>query len=191
MDLLLLDNADPNLERLVRSLTDMGIDVATYHNDEIEIDHVRALAPDRIIISTGDGTPAEAGITLPLIRELGIEYPILGVGLGMVSIAAAFGARAVSSGSSVASSLRMEHQGTNILAGLPSPFTVTADPALAFVLRVLPSQLWTTAWSDENEVTGLAHMILPLAGVLALPSDPVHLQQLLGNFLTLSDMTHR
>lgn len=191
MQLLLIDNADPDLDRLVRLLTHAGADVSTYRNDEIEIDDVRALAPDRIVVSSGDDTPAEAGITLPLIRELGIEYPILGIGLGMVCIATAWGARAIASTSTVASSLQVEHKGASVLAGLPSPLAVVADPALAFVLRTLPSGLWITAWSDDNEVMGLAHATLPLVGVLALPSDPAHAQQLVSSFLALSDLASR
>jgi anthranilate/para-aminobenzoate synthase component II len=189
MRVVLIDNAGPDLDLLIRPLAALGAVISTYGNDEIEIDDIHAHAPDHIIIGTGEDTPAEAGITLPVIRELGIEYPILGIGLGMVSIAAAFGARAVPSMSSVASSLQIEHEGANILAELPSPLAVVADPALMFVLRALPSGLWTTAWSDDNEIMGLAHVTLPLAGIAALPRDPAHAQRLLDNFLTFSDLT--
>lgn len=186
MDVLLLDNGDPDINQLGRMLADLGASVAICDNDAIEIDDVRVRAPDYIVIATGEDLPAEAGITLPLIRELGIEYPILGIGLGMLCIAVAFGARVVPTALPPTS---MEHESTNVLAGLPSPFAVAADPALAFELRLLPSGLWTTAWGDENQVMGLAHATLPLVGVLALPASAAHAQRLLHNFLSLPRMT--
>jgi anthranilate synthase component 2 len=187
MDVLLLDNGDPKIKHLDRMLTELGARVSTYANDEVEVDDVRTRAPRYVVISTGEDTPAETGITLPLIRELGIEYPILGIGLGMVCIAVAFGARVIPTISPPAA---MEHEGANLLAGLPSPLAVAADPALLWELRMLPSGLWSTAWSDENQVMGLAHATLPLIGLLALPSSPVHAQQILRNFLALPRLGH-
>ena len=187
MDVLLLDNGDPEIEYLDRMLTGLGACVSTYANDEVEVDDVRTRAPDYIVISTGEDIPAETGITLPLIRELGIEYPILGIGLGMVCIAVAFGSRGVLTMSPPAT---MEHKGANLLAGLPSPLVLAADPALTWELRLLPSGLWTTAWSDENQVMGLAHATLPLAGLLSLPPSPEHVQQILRNFLALPPLSN-
>ncbi len=182
MDVLIIDNGDPAIDQLSSLLHQLGVDAVTYANDEIELDDVRASAPKRIIISTGDELPADAGITLPLIREIGIDFPLLGIGLGMVCIAVAFGSRA-----SAAASIpvALEHDGASILLGLPSPLSVASDPALVFELRVPPPGLWTMAWSNENQIMGLAHATLPMVGLVALPASPDHARHVLANFLAL------
>src|SRR5918997_48909 len=95
MNILLIDNYDSFTYNLYQYLSELGAQVAVKRNDEIEVDEIRELAPDKIVISPGPCTPAEAGISLPLIRELGVEIPILGVCLGHQAIGAAFGGHVI------------------------------------------------------------------------------------------------
>src|SRR5687767_10464867 len=124
MRILLLDNYDPFTSTLSHYLHQLGADVDVHRNDEIEVDEIRQLAPARIVLAPGPDTPSEAGIILPLIRELGIEIPILGIGLGHQAIAVAFGGRVLPAPEILLDAPQsIEHSGQGIFRGLRSPFT--------------------------------------------------------------------
>ncbi|MBP8250812.1 MAG: aminodeoxychorismate/anthranilate synthase component II, partial [Herpetosiphon sp.] len=163
MTVLLLDNYDSFTYNLYQYLCELGADVLVRRNDEIEIDEIRSMDEiDRIVISPGPCTPTEAGISVPLIRELCVEYPILGVCLGHQSIGAAFGGNVIR-----APQLRhgktspITHVGVGIFAGVPSPFTATRYHSLIVEEATLPSVLEATAWSNDGLIMGMRHRYLP------------------------------
>lgn len=188
MNVLLLDNYDSFTYNLYQYLSELGAHVIVKRNDEIEVDDVRDLEIERIVISPGPCTPVEAGISVPIIRELCVEYPILGVCLGHQSIGAAFGGRVIR-----APQLRhgktspITHHGEGIFAGLPSPFTATRYHSLIVEAESLPSVLEATAWSDDGLIMGLRHRTLPVEGVQFHPESIMteHGKALLSNFLRI------
>jgi anthranilate synthase component 2 len=186
MRILLLDNYDPYTSRLAHYLHELGAEVEVYRNDEIEVDEIGRLAPAKIILSPGPDEPNEAGITLPLIRELGIEIPMLGIGLGHQALAVAFGGRVHAAPTSLHNtSLAIEHSGAGILAGLPSPFSATNRSTLLVERTRLPDALETTAWSGDGQIMGLRHRTLPLESIQFDPEPGTNPQgmQILGTFL--------
>ncbi|GAA5530288.1 aminodeoxychorismate/anthranilate synthase component II [Herpetosiphon gulosus] len=190
MAVLLLDNYDSFTYNLYQYFCELGAEVVVKRNDEIEVDDIRHMeAIDRIVISPGPCTPAEAGISVPLIRELCMEYPILGVCLGHQSIGAAFGGRVIR-----APQLRhgktspITHLNVGIFAGVPSPFTATRYHSLIVEEASLPSDLEATAWSDDGLIMGLRHRTLPIEGVQFHPESIMteHGKVLLANFLSIA-----
>ena len=186
MNVLLLDNYDSFTYNLYQYRSELGATVEVHRNDEIEVDEIRALAPDRIVISPGPCTPAEAGISLPLIRELGIDIPILGVCLGHQAIGAAFGGRVIRAPEPVHGKLStIRHTGAGVFDGLPSPFAATRYHSLIVEQESLPGGLEITAWSDDGLIMGLRHRTLPVEGIQFHPESYTteHGKQLLRNFL--------
>ena len=189
MQVLLLDNYDSFTYNVYQYLCELGATVQVFRNDEIEVDAIRDLGVDRIVISPGPCTPAEAGISLPLIRELCVEYPILGICLGHQAIGAAFGGRVVR-----APEVRhgktslISHRNQGIFAGVPSPFTATRYHSLIVEEASLPAELEVTAWSDDGLIMGLRHRLLPLEGVQFHPESIMteHGKHLLHNFLSIA-----
>src|SRR3712207_4939003 len=155
MRILLLDNYDSFTYNLYQYLSELGAQVEVYRNDEIEVDQIRELAPDKIVISPGPCTPAEAGISLPLVRELGVEIPILGVCLGHQAIGAAFGGRVIRAPEPVHGKLsQIFHEGESLFTGLPSPFMATRYHSLIVERESLPSSLEVTAATDDGIIMG-------------------------------------
>jgi len=186
MRILLLDNYDSFTYNLYQYLSELGAQVEVRRNDEIEVDEIRELAPDKIVISPGPCTPTEAGISLPLIRELGVETPILGVCLGHQAIGAAFGGRVIRAPEPVHGKLSaIYHQGRSVFHGLPSPFMATRYHSLIVEHESLPSSLEVTAATDDGIIMGLRHRSLPLEGIQFHPESYTteHGKQLLKNFL--------
>ncbi|MBA3945239.1 MAG: aminodeoxychorismate/anthranilate synthase component II [Herpetosiphonaceae bacterium] len=186
MHILLLDNYDSFTYNLYQYLCELGAEVEVHRNDEIEVETIRDLAPDKIVISPGPATPAEAGISLPLIRELGVEIPILGVCLGHQAIGAAFGGKVIRAPEPMHGKLSdIHHRGDGVFADLPSPFTATRYHSLIVERSSLPSSLEVTAWSDDGLIMGLRHRSLPIEGVQFHPESYTtdHGKQLLRNFL--------
>lgn len=186
MNVLLLDNYDSFTYNLFQYLSELGAEVVVFRNDEIEVEEIRERAPDRIVISPGPCTPAEAGISLPLIRELGVDIPILGVCLGHQAIGAAFGGRVVRAPEPVHGKLsQIQHQGAGVFDGLPSPFAATRYHSLVVEQQTLPDSLEVTAWSDDGLIMGLRHRTLPVEGIQFHPESYTteHGKQLLRNFL--------
>lgn len=186
MKILLLDNYDSFTYNLFQYLSELGASVEVHRNDEIEIDEIRELAPDKIVISPGPCTPTEAGISLPLIRELGIEIPILGVCLGHQAIGAAFGGRVIRAPEPVHGKLSpILHEGQGVFKGVPSPFDATRYHSLIVERESLPSSLEVTAQTEDGLIMGLRHRDLPVEGIQFHPESYTteHGKQLLRNFL--------
>jgi anthranilate synthase component II len=186
MKILLLDNYDSFTYNLFQYLSELGATVEVARNDEIEVEEIRERAPDKIVISPGPCTPAEAGISIPLIRELGVEIPILGVCLGHQAIGAAFGGRVIRAPEPVHGKLSsIRHQGLGVFQDLPSPFGATRYHSLIVERDSLPASLEITAETEDGLIMGLRHRELPIEGIQFHPESYTteHGKQLLRNFL--------
>ncbi len=170
MKLLMIDNYDSFTWNLVHLFEERGVEVAVFRNDAITVDEAEALVPDRLVISPGPGRPAEAGISVELIRRLGPRVPTLGVCLGHQAIVEAFGgevgqAKALLHGKAS----RVEHDGSGVFADLPTVVDAGRYHSLAAV-RV-PDELVVTARTRDGEVMGVRHTELPIEGVQFHPES--------------------
>lgn len=181
-----LDNYDSFTYNLVQYLGELGAELTVRRNDEITVDGIRDLAPDRIVISPGPGTPDKAGISIALIKELAGEIPILGVCLGHQAIGEAFGGEVVRASELMHGKTSwVEHEGDSILSGLESPFEATRYHSLVVRRESLPEELLINAWTESGIIMGLRHRELPVYGVQFHPESIMTRvgKQLLGNFL--------
>ncbi len=185
--LLMIDNYDSFTYNLVQYLGELGEDVRVYRNDQITIEQIAALAPDRIVVSPGPGTPNEAGVSVELIEKFSGVMPILGVCLGHQSIGQAYGGRIVRAKKLMHGKTSMiEHTGRGVFKGLPSPFEATRYHSLVIERDSLPDCLEVTGWSqDDNEIMGVRHKTLAVEGVQFHPESILteHGHALLANFL--------
>jgi len=184
--LLVIDNYDSFTYNLVQYLGELGADVEVYRNDRITVAEIRDLAPSHIVISPGPCTPNEAGISVPVVRELGGEIPVLGVCLGHQSIAQAFGGRIVRAATLMHGKTSMiHHDGRGIFSGLANPFEATRYHSLVAERVSLPDCLEVTAHSDDGEIMGLRHRSLAIEGVQFHPESILTAvgKDLLRNFL--------
>ncbi len=184
--LLMIDNYDSFTWNLVQYLRELGQHVHTARNDEITLDAIAQLAPERIVISPGPCTPAEAGISVALIRRFAGEIPMLGVCLGHQAIGAAFGARIVRARQLMhGKTSTIEHDGTGVFRSLPGAYTATRYHSLAVERTSLPSCLEVNAWTSDGEIMGLRHRELRIDGVQFHPESILseHGHALLRNFL--------
>ena|SRR5688572_23228579 len=168
--LLMLDNYDSFTYNLVHLFEQLGAEVRVFRNDAISVDEAERLAPSHVVVSPGPGRPAEAGISVELIRRLGPRVPTLGVCLGHQAIVEAFGgevgqARALLHGK--ASSV--EHDGKGVFAGLPQGLDAGRYHSLA-ATRV-PGELEVSARTPDGEVMGVRHRELPIEGVQFHPES--------------------
>jgi anthranilate synthase component II len=189
--LLMIDNYDSFTYNLVQYLGELGVEVRVVRNDELTVEQVAALTPERIVISPGPCTPNEAGISVPVIREFAGRVPILGVCLGHQSIGQAFGgnivkARAVMHGKTSP----VHHSGSGVFSGLPDPFQATRYHSLVIEWATLPPDLEVTAWTQTpdgapDEIMGVRHRHLSVQGVQFHPESILtqHGHALLRNFL--------
>ncbi len=188
MKLLMLDNYDSFTYNLVQYFGELGAQVQVVRNDQIDLAGVEALDPDRICVSPGPCTPAEAGISIELIRHFAGRKPILGVCLGHQSIGAAFGGHIIRARTLMHGKISsITHSGTDVFNKLPSPFQVTRYHSLAIERATLPDCLSITAETDDGEIMGVAHKTLPVYGVQFHPESVLseHGHALLRNFLNL------
>ena len=184
--LLMIDNYDSFTYNLVQYFGELGEEVRVARNDEITLEEIAALQPDRICISPGPCSPTEAGISLGVIERFGGRVPILGVCLGHQSIGHAYGGRVVRARRLMHGKTdAVTHTGTGVFAGLPSPFTATRYHSLAVERASLPDCLEVTAWTDDGEIMGLRHRTLQVEGVQFHPESIAteHGHALLKNFL--------
>jgi anthranilate synthase component 2 len=184
--LLVIDNYDSFTYNLVQYLGELGADVKVVRNDEVTVDEVQAMRPDRIVLSPGPCTPDEAGISLGVIERLGGRVPILGVCLGHQAIGQAYGGRVVHAKALMhGKTSPVRHAGRGVFRGLPNPFTATRYHSLAVERESLPDALEVTAWTDDGEIMGLAHRSLRVEGVQFHPESILteHGHALLGRFL--------
>jgi anthranilate synthase component 2 len=184
--LLMIDNYDSFTYNLVQYLGELGAEVRVCRNDEVTLEAVESMRPERIVISPGPCTPNEAGISVPLIKRFAGATPILGVCLGHQSIGQAFGGRVVHARRLMhGKTSSIEHEEVGVFRGLPRPFHATRYHSLAVEKSSLPDCLEVTAWSDDGEIMGLRHTTLPVEGVQFHPESILteHGHQLLKNFL--------
>jgi len=184
--LLMIDNYDSFTYNLVQYLGELGADVKVVRNDEVTVDEVEAMRPDRIVISPGPCSPNEAGISLGVIERLGRRVPILGVCLGHQAIGQAYGGKVVHAKTLMhGKTSPIQHSGRGVFSGLPSPFTATRYHSLAVERESLPGALEVTAWTDDGEIMGLVHRDLRVEGVQFHPESILteHGRAMLKNFL--------
>ena len=157
-----------------------------FRNDEISVEGIRAKRPDGVVLSPGPCTPDEAGVTVPAIRALAGELPLLGVCLGHQAIGQAFGGKVVRNFRIVhGKSSPVLHSGAGVFAGLPSPFEAGRYHSLVVERESLPEALEVTAWTAEGEIMGLRHRALDVEGVQFHPESILtgEGKRLLGNWL--------
>jgi anthranilate synthase/aminodeoxychorismate synthase-like glutamine amidotransferase len=184
--ILVVDNYDSFTYNLVQYLGELGAVVDVHRNDAIDVAGIASLAPEGILISPGPGTPDEAGVTLAVVRELGASIPVLGVCLGHQAIGQAFGGSVVRAPRLMhGRTSPIEHGGSGVFAGLPSPFRATRYHSLIVARDDLPAVLEVTAWTAEGEIMGLRHRTLPIEGVQFHPESFLteHGHALLRSFL--------
>lgn len=184
--LLLIDNYDSFTYNLVHYLSELGADVQVWRNDALDVQQAMALRPAGIVLSPGPRTPAEAGICLALTHAAAEAHiPLLGVCLGHQTIGAAFGGRVVPAGDIVHGKMgSIQHQGTGVFQGLPSPFQATRYHSLVVERASLPDCLEITAELADGTIMGLSHRDLPIHGVQFHPESIAseHGHALLRNF---------
>jgi anthranilate synthase component II len=174
--LLVIDNYDSFTFNLVQLLGALGADPVVVRNDERTLSEIRSMSPERVVVSPGPCTPAEAGISVELIRRLGPTTPILGVCLGHQSIGVAYGAEVVRARRIMHGKVSpIAHTGTDLFAGLPSPMRVTRYHSLVVDPATLPAELEILAWTDEDgwhdELQALRHRQHPVWGVQFHPES--------------------
>jgi anthranilate synthase component 2 len=170
--LLMIDNYDSFTYNLVQYFGELGEDVKVFRNDAITLKEIAAMQPDRIVISPGPCSPAEAGISVATIREFAGKVPLLGVCLGHQSIGAAFGGEIVHAQQLMhGKTSPVHHEGKGIFAGLPNPLTVVRYHSLAIRRETLPDCLEVTAWTDDGEIMGVRHREFALEGVQFHPES--------------------
>jgi len=183
---LMIDNYDSFTYNLVQYLGELGAAVRVVRNDELSVDAVEALRPERVVVSPGPGTPNDAGISLGVIERLAGRVPILGVCLGHQSIGQAFGGRVVRAGRVMHGKVsQLRHDGAGVFAGLPAAFIATRYHSLVVERESLPECLTITAEADDGEIMGLRHRSLAIEGVQFHPEALLteHGHALLKNFL--------
>lgn len=189
--LLMLDNYDSFTYNLVQYLGELGAEVKVVRNDELPIEALEDLAPERIVVSPGPCTPNEAGISLATLERFAGKLPVLGVCLGHQSLGQAFGGEVVRAREPMhGKTSPVYHNGEGVFAGLPNPFTVTRYHSLVVKRETLPDCLEITAWTQHpdgslDEIMGLRHREFMIEGVQFHPESILteHGHDLLANFL--------
>jgi len=187
----MIDNYDSFTYNLVQYFGELGADVRVYRNDEITVEQVAGLAPERIVISPGPCTPNEAGVSVQLIRELAGRFPILGVCLGHQSIGQAFGGQIVKAREVMhGKTSPIYHAAQGVFSGLDNPFQATRYHSLVIDESTLPDCLEVTAWTqtregERDEIMGVRHREHRVQGVQFHPESILtrHGHDLLRNFL--------
>ena len=191
MKILMIDNYDSFTYNIVQYFGELGAEVQTFRNDEISIEDIAARLDagqlDRLVVSPGPCSPAEAGISVAAIRHFAGKLPILGVCLGHQSIGAAFGGNIVRAQELMhgkTSLITTTQQG--VFADLPRQFTVNRYHSLSIEKSSCPDVLEVTAWTDDGEIMGVRHKTLPIQGVQFHPESILteHGHAMLKNFMT-------
>jgi anthranilate synthase component II len=183
---LVLDNYDSFTFNLVQYLGELGATVEVFRNDAIDVDGIRAKAPDGLLVSPGPCTPDDAGISLPAVTALGGLVPVLGVCLGHQAIGQAYGGKVVRAGRLMhGKTSPIVHDGRTLFEGLPCPFEATRYHSLIVERASLPACLEISAWTAEGEIMGLRHRELDVEGVQFHPESVLTLdgKTLVGNWV--------
>ncbi len=186
MKLLMIDNYDSFTYNIVQYFGELGAEVEVLRNDEVTLADIEARAPDRLVISPGPCSPAEAGISVAAIQYFAGKLPILGVCLGHQAIGAAFGGKIIRA-------QQLMHGKTSVItttqegvfANLPEKFVVNRYHSLAIERATCPDVLAVTAWTDDGEIMGVRHKTLAIQGVQFHPESILtkHGHAMLKNFL--------
>ena len=190
-EILMIDNYDSFTYNLVQYLGELGADVVVHRNDEITLEEIARLAPEKIVISPGPCTPNEAGISVPAIHRFAGEIPILGICLGHQAIGQAFGGRVVRARQVMHGKVSpIYHSDTGVFRGLANPLEATRYHSLVIEKESLPRCLEITAWTQledggVDEIMGVKHRELAVEGVQFHPESILteHGHDLLANFL--------
>ncbi|MBJ7326922.1 MAG: aminodeoxychorismate/anthranilate synthase component II [Chthoniobacterales bacterium] len=186
--ILVLDNYDSFTYNLVQYFGELGANLRVVRNDQITVDEIAQLAPERIVVSPGPCTPSEAGISSEVIKTFGPRIPILGVCLGHQCIGEVYGGDVVRADRLMhGKTSPIIHRGEGVFKGLPSPFEATRYHSLIVKRDTLPDVLEITAETAEGEIMGLQHKTLPIHGVQFHPESILTTEgkRLLQNFLEL------
>ena len=188
--ILMIDNYDSFTYNIVQYLLELGADVVVHRNDEIDLDGITALKPEKIVISPGPCTPNEAGISMPCIEHFAGTIPILGICLGHQSIGQVFGGQVVRAKEVMHGKTSLiHHNAVGVFRNLAGPFTATRYHSLVVEQNSLPECLEVTAWTEADgqidEIMGLRHRELAVEGVQFHPESILseHGHALLQNFL--------
>jgi len=183
---LVIDNYDSFTYNLVQYLGEMNVEMQVHRNDQITVEQVRALKPERLLISPGPCSPNESGLSNEIIRTFSTHVPTLGVCLGHQSIGQAFGATVSRASVQMhGKTSQISHDGRGVFAGLSNPFVATRYHSLVVLPGTVPADLEVTARSEDGTVMGLRHRHFPIEGVQFHPESilTVEGKRLLANFL--------
>src|SRR6185295_14165084 len=187
--LIVIDNYDSFTYNLVQYFGELGAEPKVFRNDAITLDELAALGPSRLVISPGPGTPEDGGVSNDAIRYFTGRIPVLGVCLGNQCLGAVYGGQVVRAPRLMhGKTSRIHHHGTDLFAGVPSPFVATRYHSL-IVEEPLPECLEVTAFTTEGEVMGVRHRDHPTFGVQFHPESILteHGKAILQNFLDMSE----
>ncbi len=185
---LVIDNYDSFTYNLVQYFGELGADPQVKRNDAITPEEVERIKPSKIVISPGPGTPADAGISMELIRRFGAKVPLLGVCLGHQCIGEVYGGKVVRAGRLMhGKTSPIQHDGKGVFAQLPNPFEATRYHSLIVEAESVPSCLEVSAKTAEGEIMGLRHRQNPVHGVQFHPESILSKEgkDLLANFLKM------
>jgi anthranilate synthase component 2 len=190
--ILMIDNYDSFTYNIVQYFGELGADIRVVRNDEITVDEIAALAPEKIVISPGPCTPNEAGVSIETINTFAGKIPLLGVCLGHQSIGQAFGGNVIRAPQVMhGKTSPVYHNNTGVFSGLKNPFMATRYHSLVIEKESLPDCLEITAWTQNEdgsmgEIMGVKHKTLPIEGVQFHPESILteHGHDMLNNFLT-------
>jgi para-aminobenzoate synthetase component II len=186
---LIIDNYDSFTYNLVQYLGELKVSMEVHRNDQITLDRIRELAPDRILVSPGPCSPRESGLSNDIIRTFGRTTPLFGVCLGHQCIGHTFGAEVVVNYRIMHGKVSpIRHQGTDLFEGIPDPFSATRYHSLVIRRETMPDCLEVTAETDEGEIMGIRHRDYPIWGVQFHPESILteHGREIMRNFLRLS-----
>lgn len=188
--ILMIDNYDSFTYNIVQYLGELGEEVVVRRNDEITLDEIDTLGPDKIVISPGPCTPDEAGISMPVVKRYSGVMPLLGVCLGHQSMAQAFGGKVVRAAEVMhGKTSNIYHNGEGVFKDLPNPFTATRYHSLVVERESLPDCFEVTAWTEKDgefdAIMGIRHLSMAVEGVQFHPESIVseYGHKLLENFL--------
>jgi anthranilate synthase/aminodeoxychorismate synthase-like glutamine amidotransferase len=183
---LLIDNYDSFTYNLYQFLCELGVEVRVVRNDAVTIDEIEALSPERIVISPGPCSPAEAGISTAVVRHFGPKLPVLGVCLGHQCIGVAYGAIVAGSGEIMhGKTSSIYHDGKGVFAGIEDPFEGIRYHSLTIVPDTVPDELEVTARTENGIIMGVRHKTYAVEGIQFHPESIMteHGKELLKNFL--------
>ncbi len=186
--LLVIDNYDSFTYNLVQYLGEMDVEMQVHRNDQISLDQIRALQPERILISPGPCSPRESGLSNEIIRSFGPQTPTLGVCLGHQCIGHVFGGNVIVNYRMMHGKTSLiKHNGKDLFQDMPNPFAATRYHSLVIERDTLPPSLEITAQTEEGEIMGVKHRQFPIWGVQFHPESILTEsgRQILKNFLRL------